>query len=689
MHGMMTGTTPSGLVRGRALFLTLLCCVAANSAWAEAPAAAAPAPVAAAPDASFYPSAGVAMGGAVGIGRIESAGAGRPGSLRLSLRGGFFQHGAFPENGSNRTFLGELSAGYTIWDGFEAYAALHNTSNSNSEATPHIVQALGDVLLGGKMGGKVGTTDLAADLRFEFKSGIGTDYLKIGNSTVAVRALSATPFTLGGEKFEVLGNLGLIFGRSSDAVDPRMTPALLYGTGYSAYNRLVLGGSLMYHAGRVNPFINLDLDMPFGESATDMRAAQTTLFGVAAKHVGLGARILISPAAGSVDVIVEGAGGKGVAGFARTPPWMVFAGYSFAFDSALYVPPPPPPAPSAPPAAPTTGDLRGSVIDAGTGRPVKDVVAVIDGVPPVATGADGVYLVHNVKAGAVLVRLEREGYKPNVVDSKVTAGSEQVAAQVRLEALPPPAPLALPIAPPPPPAGYIAGQIRSGLNGVPGTIKVIGANTIEVKTSVDGTFSLKLPPGRYELVLLPEGHFARAATAIVNADEASAVVVQTSPRPLTPTLKVDGDKLALTKPISLDEKRVEVAPKDLPALAEVLDFVARDPSKKLVINVHSDSPRKSTGDRAGWTEERAQAIRDALLAQGLPAERVEAHGLGTSQPLVPSTSKTAAQNRRVEFSVIPMPEKKVVPIGPAGGTPAAAPEALPNSDFGGLPPPAL
>ena len=144
---------------------------------APAPAAAtAPAPEqtttpAAAPD--FYPTAGMALNGPTGFGRFESAEAGRPGSLRIGLDLSYFQRAYFPTTSFDRFIAGELAAGYTWAAGGETYLAIHNSSNYNNGATPDLVQALGDIVLGTKYGGKIGTTSLAGDIRFDFKSGPG------------------------------------------------------------------------------------------------------------------------------------------------------------------------------------------------------------------------------------------------------------------------------------------------------------------------------------------------------------------------------------------------------------------------------------------------------------------------------------------------------------------------------------
>ena len=447
----------------------------------------------------------------------------------------------------------------------------------------------------------------------------------MGDSTLGFRLLATTPIPIGDQKLELIENLGFVFSRSTDAVNGEMTAPLLFGSGYSAYNELVAGVALMADLGHVNPFISFDIDTPTGVSGAALAATHTTEFGAGTKRGGIGARFMLSPSAGDIDLLIEGAGGVGAVGFARTAPWMITAAYSFAFDPSIYLPPPPPPKVVAPPPPPpaATGTLRGTVSDAANGRAVKGAVILIEGLNPVATDWTGAFVVPDVKPGPLTVRVEREGYKPGAADAKVTVGTNQTI-QLKIDAIPPPPPPAPP--PPPPPAGYIAGQIRSGSVGVSGTIKIMGVQTTETRTAADGTFSLKLYPGRYELTILPDGYLARAASANVNADEAVAIVVQTSPRPAELGVKIDGDNLVLAKPFVLDEKRAAPLPAEVTVLGEIADYLAREPTKKLVINVHSDQPKKDKSDRTAWTEERSNAIRDALLALGLPAERVDRMG---------------------------------------------------------------
>lgn len=67
---------------------------------------------------------------------------------------------------------------------------------------------------------------------------------------------------------------------------------------------------------------------------------------------------------------------------------------------------------------------------------------------------------------------------------------------------------------------------------------------------------------------------------------------------------------------------------------------------------HSDSVGNDAVNLA-LSEKRAQNVRNALLARGLPADRLTARGYGKSRPLAPNDTELGRKlNRRVELIVL-------------------------------------
>ena len=72
----------------------------------------------------------------------------------------------------------------------------------------------------------------------------------------------------------------------------------------------------------------------------------------------------------------------------------------------------------------------------------------------------------------------------------------------------------------------------------------------------------------------------------------------------------------------------------------------------LRIEGHTDPVGRSAFNRR-LSQARAAAVRDALIARGLPAERLRARGFAARRPIADNTSESGrARNRRIEFHVV-------------------------------------
>jgi outer membrane protein OmpA-like peptidoglycan-associated protein len=92
-------------------------------------------------------------------------------------------------------------------------------------------------------------------------------------------------------------------------------------------------------------------------------------------------------------------------------------------------------------------------------------------------------------------------------------------------------------------------------------------------------------------------------------------------------------------------------------LGQVARTILRYPKIGVVeIHVHTDA-RLSDAENLALSQRRATTIREALMALGVPDERLQTTGFGRQKPL--SSSKTAegrARNERVEFIIVPAPK---------------------------------
>jgi OmpA-OmpF porin, OOP family len=99
------------------------------------------------------------------------------------------------------------------------------------------------------------------------------------------------------------------------------------------------------------------------------------------------------------------------------------------------------------------------------------------------------------------------------------------------------------------------------------------------------------------------------------------------------------------------EKSTDIVPSSCATLIALLDEVAKRQAVEVQITGHTDRVGK-VGDNDRLSIERAEAIRDALIKNGLHASFIRAVGRGERDPLIPTPDEQAVpRNRRVEVIV--------------------------------------
>jgi len=101
--------------------------------------------------------------------------------------------------------------------------------------------------------------------------------------------------------------------------------------------------------------------------------------------------------------------------------------------------------------------------------------------------------------------------------------------------------------------------------------------------------------------------------------------------------------------INFDTDSDVIRTESKPTLDKVVAVLKAQPSWKLTIEGHTDS---SGGDahNQDLSQHRAEAVKSYIVAAGIGAERLTAHGMGASKPLASNdTPLGRSQNRRVEL----------------------------------------
>jgi chemotaxis protein MotB len=123
----------------------------------------------------------------------------------------------------------------------------------------------------------------------------------------------------------------------------------------------------------------------------------------------------------------------------------------------------------------------------------------------------------------------------------------------------------------------------------------------------------------------------------------------------------DRMSLALAQDVSFDTASSRLSRRGDETLDKLATLVSRHPDRRFVVEGHTDSRPISTDRfRSNWElgAARAVSVVEALIAQGVPAERLAAASYGDTEPIAPNDSpETQRLNRRVEVSFQPTLEE--------------------------------
>jgi OOP family OmpA-OmpF porin len=149
----------------------------------------------------------------------------------------------------------------------------------------------------------------------------------------------------------------------------------------------------------------------------------------------------------------------------------------------------------------------------------------------------------------------------------------------------------------------------------------------------------------------------RWADGTLVAESAAAVV---TPR----HCQDDVEALLRTRTIRFEESSTRIERASRALIGEVAAALRPCLGSIIMITGHTDSSGPEPGNIA-LSRQRAEAVRDALVARGIPADGLRASGVGARDP-VPGLAPGDPANRRIEFSVIATVPIKPTPVDTPG-----------------------
>lgn len=113
-----------------------------------------------------------------------------------------------------------------------------------------------------------------------------------------------------------------------------------------------------------------------------------------------------------------------------------------------------------------------------------------------------------------------------------------------------------------------------------------------------------------------------------------------------------GDKIEILQQVHFATGKATILADSNPLLQQVVDVIVRNNIKRVSVEGHTDNKGVKAANQT-LSEDRARAVVDYLVSQGVEAKRLESVGYGDSKPIAPNlTARGRELNRRVEFIVL-------------------------------------
>lgn len=188
-------------------------------------------------------------------------------------------------------------------------------------------------------------------------------------------------------------------------------------------------------------------------------------------------------------------------------------------------------------------------------------------------------------------------------------------------------------------------------------VKVPVTDTLALK--LEGLYMLKCNDSRFDnnAAVLAGLSFAFGAKEVAAAPVvetpapvATPAPVKVTPAPVVEKVEVKVEKVNLHINFETDSAKIDKA--SVPRVEKFSTFLKKAPSYKAEIIGHTDSTA-SDAYNDKLSNNRANAVKDMIIQNGVAADRVSAVGKGEKEPVATNKTKEGrAENRRIEAQLI-------------------------------------
>lgn len=593
--------------------------------------------------------------GSTGGLHIVDPGMGVPGSVRIQLALDQYSGDNFlyetDEVEQNRQFL---SVSWTALDALELFASIQNRSTVADVPAPNTLHALGDLSFGFKLNAEPSPLwRIGGGARITLLNDVGEQETLLDATNIGLTGAVALDLQRQQEPFPLIlrFNVDYLFDNSAKVLDDveavryrnlddpavpenevrhLITRVERFGLGINRVDMftLGLGAEVPVQVGDTSLFLHPLLEWRLGipvnrqgydcaffssdeDRGTDQLGADDTCvddagFDAYPMELTAGVRV-VPPVRGLSAALAADFGLNGTDTFVRelapTPPFRLMLVLAYAYD-ARPTPAPPAPPPPPPPPAPT-GRLLGRVVDQSSNAPIADVVVkfVDSTLAPVASDVDGRFVSYELEPGNVELELSHPDYQSRRCGATVPESGGEISVLCSLEALP------------------TTGTLKATLRDVYGAavsgvrVHLVGPSTQTAASDIAGELTIEnLPPGDYTARTDSDAYLTRVLQFSVQPRQQTRLDIALVPRPADSGAELRGGEIR-TRGLSFAPGTTELTPQSAMAVAEVADFLLRQPSLRKV---------RIQGDGGELALSRALTIKQRLVDAGVPEARLEA-----------------------------------------------------------------
>jgi outer membrane protein OmpA-like peptidoglycan-associated protein len=209
-----------------------------------------------------------------------------------------------------------------------------------------------------------------------------------------------------------------------------------------------------------------------------------------------------------------------------------------------------------------------------------------------------------------------------------------------------------------PKVGNVNGQLRDG-----DTSSAVGGAAVKITDKLGRSLALtgdaagafrfeNVPPGPVTISAEAPGYLRSVVELEVKAHGDVTTQLVLNKRPTRPNVVVTDKEVRLKKAVHFQHDSAEILADSMGILEEAAD-VLRAHTEVRAVEVQGHTDDSGTADyNLRLSNDRANAVRTALVLNGVEPNRVSARGYGQDKPLAPNTNEAnRAKNRRVQLMI--------------------------------------